>query len=76
MIKLQEEIEHFGIDWDGPVAEQSELDQSVDVPELRNAISFQREQELRQLINPLEESDCYGLNIYMQTVRFVVGSLE
>lgn len=73
---LQEEIEHYGIDWDGPVAEQSELDQSVDVPELPNIISYQSEQELRQLINPLQESDCYGLNIYMETLQFVERTLQ
>lgn len=71
LLNLQEAIEHYGIDWDGPLADQAELDQSVDVPELQDIISYQSEQELRQLINPLQESDCCGLNIYMETLQFV-----
>jgi hypothetical protein len=31
---FQEEIDDYGIDWDGPLVDQAELDHSVDVPEL------------------------------------------
>ena len=73
---FQEEIDDYGIDWDGPLVDQAELDESVDVPELSDIISHEMERELRQLVDPLRESDCYGLDIYMETLQFVETVME
>ena len=73
---FQDEIDNYGIDWDGPVTDQEELDESVDVPELSVILSNEMEQELRQIVDPLRESDCYGLDIYMETIQFVETAME
>ena len=72
---FQEEIDNYGIDWDGPLVNQAEIEEIVDVPELPN-ISNEAEQELRQLVDPIRESDRYGLDIYMETLQFVQTVLE
>ena len=73
---FQEEIDNYGIDWDGPVTDQAELNESVDVPELSVILSNEMEQELRQIVDPLWESDCYGLDICMETRQFVETVME
>lgn len=48
----------------------------MDVPQLSDIISNEMEQELRQLVDPLRESDCYGLDIYMETLQFIETVME
>ena len=70
----QSELEEFGIDWDGPVPEDSSEDfPVVEVPDTDCPLSQGEYQRLCQSINPLGESDCYGIDIFSQTVSFVTA---
>ena len=66
---FKEDLATYGVDWEGPVP--SEEHESVDVPE----IELQNKEEmlilLNERVNPLAESNIYGIDLYM-TVRMLV----
>ena len=68
----QEEFEQYGIDWDGPLPEKATSDGAiVEVPETRCPLTPEHYQELVDRLDPLRESESYGIDIYMETVTFV-----
>ena len=71
-LSTQDEFERYGIDWDGPLPEDATLDEAiVEVPETGCPLSPEQYQELLSSIDPLRESESYGIDIYMETVTFV-----
>lgn len=64
-----DDIEHYGIDPQGPTP----LDQisSVEVYDVPNPLSTGQFQELNSVINPLAESQEYGIDIYLRTLDTV-----
>lgn len=69
---FQEEFERYGIDWDGPLPEEATSGEAiVEVPETGCPLSPEQHQELLNSIDPLRESESFGIDIYMETVRFV-----
>ena len=55
-------MEAYGIDWDGPLP-QEPIGSTVDVPETQSVLS---DQEIQICLIP-SLSDCYGIDLYMQT---------
>ena len=60
-----ENIELFGVDWDGPVPADVSNQVEVDPP---NYTISQGRYERLQTIDPLEESNSYGIDLYLQAL--------
>lgn len=70
---LQHEIEHYGIDHDGPLPNQawgrdSSDTGAVEVPEVDLSISSEELQHHLMEINPMANSQTFGIDIYLQVV--------
>lgn len=64
------DIDSYGIDIDGPVPDiQSE--NLVVVPECINPLTLEDQELLEQLVDPLSNSDNYGIELYDRTVAFL-----
>ena len=73
----QDEYQLYGIDWDGPLPQGEEMDvDSVEVPETACPLSQEHFNELVATINPLRESNTYGIDIYLETLEFVNAHAE
>ena len=46
-------------------------DEDITVPERRIVLSAQQEDSLQQALNPLSESDNYGIELYEQALEFL-----
>ena len=69
---MQEEFEEYGIDWDGPIPAEADVDvEAVLVPETNCPLSQVDYHELSHSINPLRESNSYGIDIYTEVKEFV-----
>ena len=66
----------WGIDWDGPLppTDCSENTVYVDPPE--RPLTDTDFQELCARINPLDSSSEYGLELYVETLQFVLDQLS
>jgi len=73
--KFQDELEQYGLDWDGPLPE-SDSDELIEVPSTESPLNRQQTQELTEAIDPLRNSDCYGIDIFIETLLLVTSSLE
>lgn len=73
---MQNEIQQYGIDWDGPVSEETDAEVHVEVPLTRNPLHEAQYQELTRVINPLKDSDCYGIDIFVETLEKVNDFIE
>ncbi len=62
----------FGIDWDGPVPinETSNDYVHVEVPSTEIEMTEEQKMRLKSLVNPLADSDSYGIDFYMQVRNF------
>ena len=68
----QEEIEAYGIDWDGPLPDDPvETPDAVTVPETPNPMVPSIFQEMCEQVHPLEESLNYGIDLFMQAKSFL-----
>ena len=72
---LQNEIQQYGIDWAGPVSEETDAEVHVEVPLTRNPLNEAQFQELTREIDPLKDSDCYGIDIFVETLEKVNNSI-
>ena len=63
-------IQEYGIDWNGPPV-LSSCEQSVEVPHTEVPLSPVELQQLRDSIDPLADSDDYGIVQYTATREFV-----
>lgn len=66
---IKQDVHLYGIDWNGPIPEED--DNQIDVPEVRNPLQDQDFQRLQAVIHPLAQSDCFGVDIYLQVLEFV-----
>ena len=71
---FQDEVEQYGLDWDGPLPE-SDSDEMIELPLTECPLNLQETQELKQAIDSLRNSDCYGIGIFIQTLMFVTSRL-
>ena len=64
MLLFQEKINAYGIDWDGPLPEEAECDETVDVPEVPGLL-------VTSSVDPLQRSEVYGIDLYVETKQTV-----
>ena len=64
--------ESYGIEEEGLAVEDEE---GVPVPENRINLTDQQTTDLAQSVNPLRESDNFGIDIYEDTLHFLRNSL-
>ena len=72
----QSNVSAYGIDFEGPLPSaryngETWQDVSVEVPEIMCPISEAQLHNLSSTINPLSESSCYGIDLYVQTVQII-----
>ena len=72
----QENCEDYGINWEGPLPDEEydgPLSSNDDLVEVLAMFSLPREklELLKEAIDPLQQSDSYGIDIYLKTVAFV-----
>ena len=64
--------DYYGVDWDGPAPDVSLDDETpVEVPNTRNPLEPAQYSSLTNLINPLSNSDEYGVDIYLEVLTFL-----
>ncbi|CAB4005941.1 Hypothetical predicted protein [Paramuricea clavata] len=66
--------DEYGIDWDGPCP-VGDAERVVIVPETRNPLNDEMNEQLMRRINPLGPSDDFGTNIYNACVNLVTHLL-
>lgn len=59
----------YGVDWAGPVS--SEDDCIVEIPNTPCPLTALQYEQLKAEVNPLEESDTYGVDLYIASKLFV-----
>jgi len=64
--------EEYGIDDDGPVPLE-DSDEPVEVPPTGITLTQNFQQQLQVTIDPLRDSDCHGVDIYLAVVDFIVN---
>ncbi|XP_070535251.1 uncharacterized protein [Ptychodera flava] len=68
--RTEDEILHFGVDWDGPLPEDTTED-TVEVPQVRCPLEDDELEDLISAIDPLQEDDIYGISVYQDVIDFV-----
>lgn len=64
-LALQEDLEFFGMDWDGgPLPTECETICALEIPETLCPLCVSIFQELQRTVDPLGESTNYGIDIY------------
>lgn len=63
------------IEWENS-GYSEEPNQGVNVPELHIPLTDHDISELKQMIDPLQHSDCFGIDIYLTTVQYVESLTE
>lgn len=64
--------DYYGVDWDGPAPDVSLDDETpVEVPNTTNPLEPAQYSSLTNLINPLRNSDQYGVDIYLEVLTFL-----
>ena len=76
MLLLQEEINAYGIDRDGPLADEADCDEAVDVPEVPGLLDPNQLQVLINSVDPLQRLEVYGIDLYVETKRIVHNLLN
>ena len=46
-------------------------DNQVDIPDVRNPLEVQDFQHMQDLIYPLAQSECFGVDIYLRVLEFI-----
>lgn len=64
-------MQTFGIDWDGPIPVAEETMVCVDPPD--SPLSKHDIRCLSMTINPLEQSNSYGMDLYVETLEYIVA---
>ena len=72
----EEDMPSFGIDYDGPLPSNEYdgdtwNDFSVQVPEIPCPLSNTAFNRMKCAVDPLEESSCYGIDIYIKSLEIV-----
>ena len=70
MLQLQDQVEDFGVDWEGPVPLEDQSE-ALCVPETPNPLSRADMEELQAIVSPLDPSVYYGIDLYERTLLFV-----
>ena len=71
---IQEDAILYGIDWDGPITDSDEADQ-VTVSEVHNLLADSNYEELCTTVSANDNSNCYGVDIYIRLLQFIHDKL-
>lgn len=63
----------YGIDDDGPVPLEANSDEPIEVPLTEISLAQNLQRQLQLTIDPLRDSDCHGVDIYLAVVDFLVN---
>lgn len=61
----------YGIDWNAPFSTDDDQAEAIEVPAIHNPLAEGDYLELCEVVNPMAQSDSYGLDQYRLTVDFV-----
>ena len=68
-----QQLQSLGIDWSGPLSFSDDNTVNGDPPQL--PLSIQDYQELCTQMNPLAPSSEYGIELYTETMHFVLSKM-
>lgn len=68
-----QQLQSLGIDWSGLLSFSDDNTVNVDPPEM--PLSTHDYQELCIHVNPLEPSSEYGIELYIETVQFILNKM-
>ena len=75
----QEELDFYGIDWDGPLPSEtwgsSTHDGEIVIPQIDITISHDQFALLQENINPLGQTENFGIDIFENTLNFLQNLL-
>jgi hypothetical protein len=58
----------YGIDWNGPIPYQDDC--HINIPETPCPLSAEQKRHLVETVNPLNDSNYFGLDICLQTKEY------
>ena len=64
------DINNYGIDLDGPIPIDEEI-QQVNINSIDNILSTSQLSNLQHIVNPLAEDGNFGINLYLNTLEFI-----
>ena len=72
----EENTSSFGVDYDGPLPSneydgETWNDVSVQLPEIHCPLSSAAFDRMKCIVDPLEESSCYGIDVYIKSLDIV-----
>ncbi|CAJ0845537.1 21176_t:CDS:2 [Entrophospora sp. SA101] len=67
-------VNEYGVDWEGPVPTEN-IEQVV-CEDPHKVLTDEHLLELKNRINPLEDDECYGINVYNKCLRIVMELLS
>lgn len=71
------QADYYGVDWDGPVPNnQTDAQEAVEVPTTTNPLQGADYVSLTSLIDPLRDSDKYGVDICLETLSFIHSKIS
>ena len=73
---MQAEPLAYGIDWEGPLPEEVESQEEVHVPDITCPLPSPADLAELSAIDPLRDSDNYGIDIFMETKHFVYSKTQ
>lgn len=72
----------YGIDWDGPLpcsewsGQDKDNDDLVEIPPVNCPLQEADIERLKIHVKPLDQSDSYGIDLYIKTLSFVCNCLS
>nr|CAG8546404.1 9551_t:CDS:2 [Entrophospora candida] len=74
MENLDINVNEYGVDWEGPVPTEN-IEQVV-CEDPHKVLTDEHLLELKNRLNPLEDDECYGINVYNKCLRIVMELLS
>ncbi|XP_070573502.1 uncharacterized protein [Ptychodera flava] len=71
-----EDIEYYGVDWDSPMPSLRDESDEVVVPDTTLQLTEEQLGDLCMLVDPLAESECHGVDIYLEALDVVRSLLR
>ena len=74
-ISHQDNALAHGIDWDGPLPQEENDADQVDVPPCDSPLTEEQYRQLQANISPLAESSNYGINLVLDSLTFIENNI-
>ena len=66
----------YGIDWDGPLPQEDNEADQIEVPDCNCPLSEEQYRVLQDRISPLADSPSHGIDLYIETLELVEDILS